>query len=165
MTTPGASGHGDGARRVAVVGASGFIGAATLRALLASGHRPVAITRTAPPAPEPDARYVRSDVPDREALLAALRGADAVVHAVSYTGPDERRCRAVNLTGTANVLAAADTLGITRIVTVSTVGVYGPGPFRGIAEEDREPNPVTALSATRAAADRLARAAGRGGAG
>lgn len=121
---------------------------------------PTALTRTPSNAPLPGVRYARAELTDRSSLVSALRDVDVVVHAAGYTGPDEHRCEAVNLEGTANVLAAADILGIEFVVNISTVGTYGPGPFRGVLEDTREPDPVTRLSATRAVADRLVRARG-----
>lgn len=164
MTFPAAgplpAGHGARTGTVAVLGASGFLGAATLRALVARGGGPIAVTRTPPASPVAGARYARADVTDLSSLVSVLRSADAIVHAVSYTGPDEQRCGTVNLAGTTNVLAAADLLGIEHVVGVSTIGIYGPGPFRGVVEGTRDPAPVTRLSATRAEADRLVRRAG-----
>lgn len=145
---------------IAVVGASGFIGGATLRALAASHGEVTAAVRRIPKSPTPGVRYVLSDIGVPSTLHAALDGVDAIVHAASYTGPDETLCRRINYEGTRNLLAAAEARSIDVVVTLSTIGVYGSGPFRGVVENTREPNPVTVLSATRAAADRMVRARG-----
>lgn len=93
-------------------------------------------------------------------MQSALAGADVIVHAASYTGADENLCRQVNFEGTRNVLSAAEARSIDFVVNLSTIGVYGTGPFRDVVEDTREPDPATALSATRAAADRMVRAHG-----
>ncbi|WP_458682331.1 NAD-dependent epimerase/dehydratase family protein [Prescottella equi] len=145
---------------IALVGASGFIGGATLRALAASDGEVTAAVRRMPESPIPGVRYVLSDIGVPSTLHSALDGVDAIVHAASYTGPDETLCRRINYEGTRNLLAAAEARSIDVVVTLSTIGVYGAGPFRDVVEDTREPNPVTVLSATRAAADRMVRAQG-----
>ncbi|MFC9515365.1 NAD-dependent epimerase/dehydratase family protein [Nocardiaceae bacterium NPDC056970] len=151
---------GDNHPHVALVGASGFIGGATLRALAASRGEVTAPVRRIPDSPTPGVRYVLSDIGVPSTLHSALDGVDVIVHAASYTGPDEKLCRRINYEGTRNLLAAAEARSIDFVVNLSTIGVYGPGPFRDVVEDTREPNPVTTLSATRAAADRMVRAQG-----
>ncbi len=150
----------DWLRSIAVIGSSGFIGSATLRALALSGCRVTAVVRTPPHVQHADVRYVTADIAELRSLVHALEGVDVVVHAASYTGPDERLCETVNLTGTDNVMTAAELHKIEHVINVSTIGVYGPGPFRNVVEDTRAPHPVTALSAARAAADELVRARG-----
>ncbi len=150
----------DWLRSIAVIGSAGFIGSATLRALALSGCRVTAVVRTPPHVQHADVRYVTADIAELRSLVHALEGVDVVVHAASYTGPDERLCETVNLTGTDNVMTAAELHKIEHVINVSTIGVYGPGPFRNVVEDSRAPHPVTALSAARAAADELVRARG-----
>lgn len=145
---------------VAVFGAAGFIGGATLRALSASHCKVTALVRRPPESPRPDVRYALVDVGNRRTLPPALDGVDVIVHAASYTGPDENLCERINYEGTRNVLAAAEARSIDFVLGLSTIGVYGRGPFRDVVEDTREPTPVTPLSATRAAADRMMRAHG-----
>lgn len=155
------AGRRDDGRRIAVVGASGFIGAATLRVLRETRCQVTAVVRQQPTdPPDPGVRVVLADVTDRRSLQVAFDGIDVVVHAASYTGSDARLAEAINLRGTENVLAAAGAHGIEHVINVSTIGVYGLGPFRNVVEGTREPSPVTALSTTRAAADRIVRDSG-----
>ncbi|MGN5236521.1 NAD-dependent epimerase/dehydratase family protein [Rhodococcus sp. SJ-3] len=145
------------ALHVAVVGASGFLGGAVLDVLLARGVTCTAIARR-PPAPTgPSMTGVAADLGDPAALTAALAGVDVIVHAASYTGSDEAQYEQINVLGTRNLLAAAAAQGIDRIFYLSTIGVYGPGPHRNVGEGELEPNPVTALSASRLAAENLVR--------
>jgi nucleoside-diphosphate-sugar epimerase len=83
-----------------------------------------------------------------------------VIHAASYTGPIEALCKATNYIGTQNVLTAAEQCRIQYVINISTIGVYGLGPFKGVKEEDRGPRPVTALSTSKAEADYLVRSHG-----
>jgi nucleoside-diphosphate-sugar epimerase len=144
--------------RIAVIGATGFIGSATLRALAARGAHVTAISRR-PSRRRLDAatRIVQADVTSLHMLRSALTGIDTVVHAASYTGSDPGRCEEVNHLGTRNVLTAASQSGVESVLTLSTIGVYGQGPFTGLVEGDRDVDPVTTLSVSRAAADREVR--------
>ena len=98
---------------VAVTGASGFIGAAVCARLRADGDDVIAVDVAGDP-------HRRADVADPSATIAALAGADAVVHAaaiVSERGPMRDFVR-VNVRGTRNVLDAA---GSRRAVVLASV--------------------------------------------
>ncbi len=145
---------------VAVVGASGFLGGAVLDALLALGVTCTAISRRPPVLAGSSMRVAAADLLDPAALTAALAGVDVIVHAASYTGSDEAGSERINVLGTRNLVEAAAGHRIDRILYLSTIGVYGPGPHRNIAEGELAPNPVTALSDSRLAAEDLVRARG-----
>lgn len=146
---------------IAVIGAAGFVGSASLRALTASCDvKTTAVVRQQPLVPDPRVRYMIADTTDLRSLTRALEGVDVVVHAASYTGADVGLSESINYIGTQNVLQASSIQAIERVINVSTIGVYGAGPFNDIVEDAREPNPVTTLSATKAAADNLVRSHG-----
>ena len=113
-------------RRVAVVGATGFVGRAVVRQLLAAGHRPIAISRDGRRLPEwgDEVTLRAADVETGRGLEEALRETDAVVHLVAI--PRElggRRFAEVNVRGTQRVVAAGEKAGIRRFVHVSAMGV------------------------------------------
>jgi nucleoside-diphosphate-sugar epimerase len=119
--------------RVAITGATGFVGCRLAeRLVLAGGHEVVgAVRRLSGPGL---ARLARlpvqlsvADVLDREALVRAFRGCDVVVHCVYGTSgsPDEKR--RVTVEGTMNVLEAAASAGAARAVHMSTAAVHGDG--------------------------------------
>lgn len=149
--------------RVLLTGSTGFIGGAVHAALTASG---VPVTRLVRrhgdhvPRAEGRDRVVIGDLGERTALDDACTGARVVIHAASYVGPDEQEQRRVNVEGTAAVLAAARAVGVERVVSTSTVGVYGAALPPGGAEEGVRPAPRSALSRSRLAADELVLAAG-----
>ncbi|MCY7300581.1 MAG: NAD(P)H-binding protein [Ilumatobacteraceae bacterium] len=89
--------------KVAVTGASGFVGGALARRLVADGHEVTALTRD-------PARYggagcaVRADVGDSDSLVSALAGQDAayyLVHSLAKADFVERDRAAVNAFATA----------------------------------------------------------------
>ncbi|MFE9454281.1 NAD-dependent epimerase/dehydratase family protein [Streptomyces sp. NPDC006739] len=150
-----------------MTGSTGFIGSAVVRRLAARrapGERPVrvrALIHDADGQLDDDAvEHVRADITDAASLPSALRGVDAVVHAVSYVGGDARQCWSVNLEGTAAVMTAAREAGVSRIVHFSTAAVYGAGPHPGIDVDGVGARPVSEASRSRLAAERPALAAG-----
>lgn len=118
--------------RIAVTGASGVVGGAVARALLARGDEVVAIQRSQ--APEAliasGARSLRADISaDGDLLVEALSGCSAVVHAaarVDITGAWEDFER-VNVHGTHQMLEAARRAGVRRFVFVSSPSVAHAG--------------------------------------
>jgi nucleoside-diphosphate-sugar epimerase len=122
--------------RVVVAGATGALGRSLVPALVANGHEVVAVVRPGAPAhPQQElwAGTIVADVLDREALLAAAEGirADAVLHELTALKRLPLRYRDLDATdvlrtrGTANLLALAEAVGATRLVTQSFLGGYG----------------------------------------
>ena len=116
--------------KVLVTGAGSMLMGATASALVARGDEVVCLQRRPLQLPgAPDAVMVQGDVRDAADVLAAARGCDAVVHGAARVGVvgtwDD--FRSVNVDGTANVLHAAQALGIERVVHVSTPSVAHAG--------------------------------------
>lgn len=133
------------AERVAVTGASGVVGGAVARSLLARGDEVLAVQRSSVPAglAHLGARGTRADVAGPiETLVEAFTGCAAVVHAaarVDITGPWEEYER-VNVVGTRNVVEAARRAGVERFVLVSSPSVAHAGhPLVGAEAEPAEP--------------------------
>ncbi|HEV2162561.1 MAG TPA: hopanoid-associated sugar epimerase [Stellaceae bacterium] len=116
---------------VLVTGASGFVGAAVVRALLAAGRKVRALLR-----PSSDRRNVEGlavdvrlgSLIDPPSLVAALEGCDALYHvAADYRlwvrNPAEMY--ACNVDGTRSLMEAALAAGVGRIVYTSSVATLG----------------------------------------
>jgi nucleoside-diphosphate-sugar epimerase len=141
---------------ISVLGASGFIGSAiadSADALAGSSVRRLRRSNAPSGAPPVDVR-------DTSTLRAALAGSDVVVHSASYIGEDPRLCEEVNVTGTGNVVEVWKAERAHRLIYLSTAAVYGRGPFDMAVEGALPLRPASALSASRAAAERLVLDAG-----
>jgi 2-alkyl-3-oxoalkanoate reductase len=119
------------ADRVLVTGATGVVGGAAVRALLAQGHTVVTAQRgeLSNDLRELGAEQSRVDIRDQDALMRALQGCDAVVHAaakVDVIGPWGDYFD-INVTGTRSVVAAAQACGVHRFVYVSSPSVAHAG--------------------------------------
>jgi GlcNAc-P-P-Und epimerase len=113
-------------RMIGVIGGSGFIGSALVRALRRSGHE-VRIVDRAPSEAYPEA-WVEADVRDRAALTAAVAGCTTLYNLAAEHRDDVQPASLyyqTNVTGAEHVCAAAEAHGIDRIVFTSTVAVYG----------------------------------------
>jgi 2-alkyl-3-oxoalkanoate reductase len=130
--------------RVAVTGASGFVGGAVCRDLAARGWTVLAFGRR----PAVDAERV-AGAPYRawdisSGPLPDAPDVDAVVHAAARVSADgvrtetRRAAHAVNVTGTTHVLT---TWPYARLVHVSSASVYHPWRAQVQAREDEVPEP------------------------
>lgn len=111
--------------KVAVIGATGFVGSHLVPQLVANGHGVIAISRGGRRLPGwSDAVETRTADVTRDDLACALAGADAAVHLVAI--PREtggHRFDAVNVLGVQRVVAAAERIGLRRLVHLSVLGV------------------------------------------
>lgn len=141
-----------------MTGTAGFIGRHVAAALVSRDIDVSGLLHTRPAA-DGAVRHVHGDLADGSGIAELLSDADAVIHCASYVGPDETLQQRVNITGTKHLLAAAERAGVTRIVSLSTAGVYGGLGARG-TEETLVPAPTSALSRSRLTADQLVLEAG-----
>lgn len=113
--------------RVLVTGGRGLLGSAVAGALVAAGHEVTVLQRTA--SGRRDVREVLADITDADAVRAAVRGCDAVVHGAAHVamvgGWD--RFEQVNVGGTAVVVDAVRAEGVPRLVHVSSPSVAHAG--------------------------------------
>lgn len=118
---------------LAIVGASGALGSAVMRAAVAAGHRATAIVRSPVIRPASGVSYRFADVVTQSGLREALAGADVVIDAVNISKPQ------LLVAGTRAVLDTATELGVARYVGISIVGCDRVpfGYYRGKVEQER----------------------------
>jgi dihydroflavonol-4-reductase len=117
--------------RVFVTGATGVVGAALVRELLARGHEVTALVRARSdlrPLAELKVRLQQGDVLDYRSLAAAMTGCTVVFHAAAvfaYWSHTPEAVEQVAVEGTRNVLRAAAASGVQRVVVTSSSVVFG----------------------------------------
>ena len=126
--------------KLALTGATGFVGSATLDHAIESGHTVAALTRKAQLNRE-GVDWIEGTLSDQQSLEALSEGSDALIHIAGLTNtPDPAEFEAANVTGTANVIEAAKKHGVTRLVFVSSLSAREPelsqyGASKARAEE------------------------------
>ncbi|MGB3616129.1 MAG: NAD-dependent epimerase/dehydratase family protein [Elainellaceae cyanobacterium] len=118
-----------------VTGANGFTGSHLTDALLERGHtvigfvRPTSdLSRLERSLAGGDLELAYGDITDAAALTQAMAGVNWVFHTAAYVElgvVDAVRMAEVNVAGTRTVLAAAQDVGVSRLLYCSTIGVYG----------------------------------------
>jgi 2-alkyl-3-oxoalkanoate reductase len=150
--------------KVLVTGGGGFLGGAIVRRLVARGDMVRTFQRRDyPELMKLEVECVRGDLNDAGAVVAAVRGCDAVIHTAAKAGvwgPHDEYYRA-NVVGTQNVLAACRTAGVKRLVHTSSPSVVFAGHDEaGIDEHTPYPSRYLAhYPRTKAEAERLVLAA------
>lgn len=125
-----------------VTGASGFVGSAVVRRLLAAGHRVRVLLRPASNRRNLENLAVEvavGDVRDPLSLRRAMAGCRFVFHvAADYRlwSRDPAALYETNVTGTRNVMQTAADAGVERIVYTSSVATLGLKADRTPADED-----------------------------
>ena len=114
------------ALRLAITGATGFVGTRLLDAALAGGHKVRALTRR-PQEARDGVTWVDGALDQPASLASLVEGADAVIHVAGViNAPDEAGFETGNVVGTGAMLAAAEKAGIGRFVHVSSLAAREP---------------------------------------
>ncbi len=153
---------------IAVTGGTGYVGAHTVRALLAAGHT---VRLLVVPGGSDDAalealgrlgplEVLTGDIRDAATLSELLAGCDATLHAAGVVGTDSRRTQLmwdINAYATEALLTEAAELGLDPIVSVSSYSSLFP-PTDGVIGPDTPPAPGRSdYARTKAYADHAAR--------
>jgi nucleoside-diphosphate-sugar epimerase len=117
---------------ILVTGGTGFLGRHLARALLTRGHRVRLLGREFAQVSDltaMGAQPIRADLRDREAVVAACVGAEAVFHVGALSAPWGKRAEfmATNVGGTEAVIAGCREPGVRRLIYVSSPSVTFAG--------------------------------------
>ncbi|HWU93522.1 MAG TPA: NAD-dependent epimerase/dehydratase family protein [Sphingomicrobium sp.] len=130
--------------QILVTGGAGFIGRAVTRELLARGNRvrildslieQVHGDRERPEDLAEDAELIVGDIRNKDVVTRALQGVDSVVHLAAEVGVGQsmyavERYTSVNETGSAVLFEALIDKPVRRVVTASSMSIYGEGLYR-----------------------------------
>ena len=154
--------------KVAITGASGFLGRYLARELTNAGHQCRGLTRSEPP--DHAIEWVVGSLDDGDALGALVEGAGGVVHAAfdhpggGFLAPDLDVLTTVerNLVGTVRLIEAARQAQVGRMVVISSGAVHdeilGDRPL----DETHPLWPRSPYGATKAAIEAFVHSYGRG---
>jgi UDP-glucose 4-epimerase len=146
---------------ILVTGGGGFVGAPTVRALLAEGAR----VRVLDVAPSPrleelDCEVLVADITDEVAVDSACEGIDGVVHLavvpLVVANNEHEAAFQTNVRGSFNVFRAAGEQGVKRVVYSSASSAYGP-PLEVPIPESHPLRPNAFYPASKAAGEMLLR--------
>jgi dihydroflavonol-4-reductase len=117
--------------KIFITGGTGFIGTHLVRQLCNTEHQLYCLVRKTSDINvlnEIGATLIIGDVIDRNTLIKGMSGCDAVIHLASsfvFWVPNKRTYTEVNIDGTRNVMESVLETGISKVISVSTVGIYG----------------------------------------
>ena len=137
------------AETVLVTGGAGFIGRAVTRELLRRGNRVRVLDslieqvhgdRERPADLPEDAELIVGDIRNKDVVTRSLQGIDSVVHLAAEVGVGQsmyavERYTSVNETGSAVLFEALIDKPVRRVVTASSMSIYGEGLYQ---DEDGE---------------------------
>ena len=119
--------------KVLLTGGSGDLGRTLVPGLLDRGHTPVILDVRWPRDLKQGAVFIEGSILDRPKLTEIFRGCDCIVHIAAWHGIHEDRGEKnaydffdLNVRGTFEVFEAAVSLGIDKIVFISTTSIYRP---------------------------------------
>lgn len=146
------------AETVLVTGGAGFIGRAVTAELLRRGNQvrildslieQVHGDRERPEDLSPEAELIVGDIRNKDVVTRALQGVDSVIHLAAEVGVGQsmyavERYTSVNETGSAVLFEALIDKPVRRVVTASSMSIYGEGLYRDqdgelVQNAEREP--------------------------
>jgi nucleoside-diphosphate-sugar epimerase len=127
--------------KILITGATGKVGSRFVSRILAKGYDVRILVRDAAKASalvERGAKVVVGDLNDSDALSAAVKGIDAVIHVAAYfrTMNDTEGIIRTNHIGTVALANASIAAGVKRFIFTSTGNVYGSDYQRPAKEDD-----------------------------
>ena len=147
--------------KVLLTGGSGDLGQTLVPRLLDRGDTPVILDVRAPRDLKQGAVFIEGSILDRPKLTEIFRGCDCIVHIAAWHGIHEDRGEKnaydffdLNVRGTFEVFEAAASVGISKIIFISTTSVYRPDTRYGsskilaelIAEDCRKHSKINVIT-------------------
>lgn len=149
---------------VLVTGGAGFIGSNIVSKLLSLGHTVKVLDNFSTGKRENlnefvnDIELIEGDIRSYHIVMEAVTGVEVVLHqaalpSVPRSINDPITSNEVNITGTLNILEAAKTKGVKRVVYASSSSVYGDNPELP-KHEGMTPNPLSPYAVSKLAGEK-----------
>lgn len=127
-------------KRIFITGSTGFIGRKLAMKLANEGNEVVALIRSQSKAKDlvhERISFVEGDLFAEDALHQGMEGCQEAYHLAAFASvwAKDDKFKTVNIDGTLNVLKAAKSQGVQKVVVTSTAGVIGPA-IDGPVNED-----------------------------
>ncbi len=145
--------------RAFVTGGSGFIGGHLIASLLGRGFEVKVLAHRSPLPAMNKLEAVPGDICDRERLKRALEGVDILFHLASALGSSvigPAEFRRINVEGTESIFEAARRNGVSRVIHVSSAGVFGAVTRGEVVAESSAPEPITIYDRTKLEGEQMA---------
>lgn len=150
-------------KRALVTGATGAVGPALVALLLERGYLVRVLVRGKNGRFPPTVETIIGDITDPDAVHRAVAGCHLVFHLAAklHLNPAEASAveaeyERVNVSGTKNVVEAAEAADVERLIFFSTINVYGTTTQPQIFDESSAPNPETIYAQTKLTAENIA---------
>lgn len=124
-----------------ITGATGFIGGHLVRRMADTDHEVICLVRDPSRAShleEMGARLTQGDVTDKASLVDGMRGCDWVINLANlydFWLPNKKLYSRINVDGTRNTLESALDTGVSKVLHVSTCGVWDQAIESPITED------------------------------
>ena len=126
-------------KKIFITGGTGFIGGRVVEKLFENNVTNVRVLVSSFTNASRIARYpvsmIQGDIANPDEVKSAMAGSDIIIHCAYGNKGDNEYKRKVDVEGTRNILEAARTNNIERLIHLSTVMVYG-NPKNGVLTED-----------------------------
>ncbi len=118
------------AQEILVAGATGRTGKIIVNKLIQQGHKPRVLVRDLHAARilwKNSVVYTQGDVRELQTLILAMRGVSAIISAIGAQTPVGKNCpKRVGYEGVANLVKAACSIGVKRVILISSIAVTRP---------------------------------------
>ncbi len=129
--------------KVLVIGGAGYIGSHVVKELLDNHYKVTVYDNLSSGSTGnlfPEAEFIKGDILDYQDLLKAVESHDALIHLAAFKAAGESMIKPEkysvnNISGTINILNAAVSGGIKRIVFSSSAAVYGEPEYLPVDEK------------------------------
>ncbi len=147
--------------KILVTGGAGFIGSHIAEYYARNGHS-VVILDTLRSGTHDNItgfshKFIQASVTDQSAVITAMKDCTYVFHMAAMTSvpesfhsPDE--CENINVIGTINILQAALTTGVKKVIIASSASVYGDDPALP-KKENMQPHPLSPYAVTKVSSE------------